>query len=71
MKTNTNSSDARFPIEGVRARDHKRYAGEIYLSDFNTGHPAGNIAKRILRANQFDDACRINDLLRQKRRGSL
>lgn len=73
MKTNNHPSASKWgkPPESGRAKYHQRYAGEIYLSDFNTCHPGGNIAKRILRAGQFDESCRINDLLRQIRRDSL
>lgn len=73
MKNNSHIS-APFSVrdpETARYERNRHYAGEIYLSDFYSCQPDGNIAKRVLQAAKFDEACLINDLLRQKRRDYL
>lgn len=69
MKTNTPPSHPVHVLnpEALRYERHRHYAGEIYLSDFSTGGPDGNQAKRILQAEIFDNTCRTLDLLRTRR----
>lgn len=62
--TQTNTLRIRNP-EAYRNEQHRCYAGELYLSDFQTVRPDGRIAKKILHAETFDDTCRINGLIRQ------
>lgn len=37
---------------------HSTFGGIVYLSDYDTTHSAGNIAKRISRDLKFDESCR-------------
>ncbi len=43
-----------------------KFGGVIYISDFNTEVPAGNIAKRIASDWRFDEQCRKNETRRDK-----
>lgn len=40
--------------------DHTRFGGLIYLSDFDTENPCGNIADRIISDWKFDSQCKKN-----------
>lgn len=45
------------PKSTKREELHKRFAGELYLSDFNTGGPSRHNIKRIAAAASFDVQC--------------
>lgn len=59
------------PSGKTREELHRHYAGELYLSDFNGKHSPGNIANRILQAEQFDKTCQVNDWIRHHGRDSI
>lgn len=40
--------------------DPSTFGGIIYPSDFDTSHPAGNIAQRIISDINFDRQCKRN-----------
>ncbi|MGL5434274.1 MAG: hypothetical protein ACRDBO_02585 [Lachnospiraceae bacterium] len=73
MNTNNNPNHHLHVHDPEKARyeQHRHFAGELYLSDFQTGQPDGGITRRIVRAEAFDEICRINDQLRQLRRDFL
>lgn len=47
--------------------DHTRFGGLIYLSDFDTETPCGDIADRIVEDWKFDEQCRRNAEARDAR----
>lgn len=51
--------------------DYSTFGGIIYLSDFNTSHPAGNIAQRIVSDINFDRQCKRNSEIRTIKKGGV
>lgn len=47
--------------------DNSTFGGILYLSDFNTSHPSGNIAQRIVSDMNFDRQCKRNSEIRTKK----
>ena len=47
-------------------RDSRLFSGLIYLSDFDTTHPSGNIVDRIVSDLSFNKQCMINTLNRNQ-----
>lgn len=44
-----------------------QFSGLIYLSDFNTHHPNGNIAQRIASDFRFNENCKKNSEFKDKK----
>ena len=49
---------------------HSTFGGLIYLADFDTSRPVGDIAERIERDIAFDNQCIKNSMLRDLRNQS-
>lgn len=51
--------------------DYSTFGGILYLSDFNTSHPTGNIVQRIVSDMSFDRQCRRNSEIRNEKKGCM